>query len=167
MSSRFTTSADLTTQRLVLRPWTAAEVSAVVGGERRTRWADDFPTEGDRVIAGFIAENDGLALGEFGQRQLIERVTGLVVGAAGLFWPPSGGVVEFGYGVVPSRRGRGYATEAARALVAFALAAPGVESVVAKVELSNPASVRVLENAGLSRLDGDAKTATFGTGVQK
>ncbi|MFI0482780.1 GNAT family N-acetyltransferase [Actinomadura sp. 9N215] len=158
--------SDLTTGRLVLRPWTVAEVTAVLGGERRTHWADDFPSEGDRVIAGFIAESDGTALGEFGQRQLVEKATGLVVGAIGLFWPPAGGVVEFGYGVVASRRGRGYATEATRALVAFALTAPGVESVVAKVELSNPASVRVLENAGLSHLDGDARTATFGTAVR-
>ena len=155
-------SSDLVTGRLTLRPWTDSEVSAVLDGERRTGWADDFPTDGDRVIAGFVREDDA-ALGEFGQRLLVERETGLVVGSAGLFWPPSDGAVEFGYGVVPSRRGRGYATEAARALIAFALAAPGVERVVAKVEPANVASVRVLENAGLRRVDGDAETATYTT----
>ncbi|TMQ96181.1 GNAT family N-acetyltransferase [Actinomadura soli] len=166
------TLPDLITDRLALRMWTVAEVTAVLDGRRQAHWADDFPAEGDHVIAGFIAENGtapggyGAALGEYGQRQIIERTTGQVVGAIGLFWPPRDGVVEFGYGVVASRRGRGYATEAARAIVAFALAAPGVESVVATVELANPASVRVLENAGLSRLDGDARTATFGTTVR-
>jgi RimJ/RimL family protein N-acetyltransferase len=154
--------SDLITDRLVLRPWTMAEVSAVLADDRLPHWADDFPAEGDRVIAGFIAETPA-ALGEYGQRQIIEAATGLVVGATGLFWPPVDGAVEFGYGVVPSRRGRGYASEASRALVAFALAAPDVESVTATVELSNPASVRVLENTGLRRLHGDERTATYGT----
>ncbi|GAA4239642.1 hypothetical protein GCM10022254_60530 [Actinomadura meridiana] len=160
--SFISSSSDLSTDRLVLRPWTMAEVGAVLAGERRDHWADDFPAEGDRVIAGFIAETP-TALGEYGQRQIIESASGLVVGAIGLFWPPVDGAVEFGYGVVESRRGRGYANEAARALVAFALVAPGVEAVTATVELSNPASVRVLEKAGLRRLHGDARTATFGT----
>jgi ribosomal-protein-alanine N-acetyltransferase len=101
-------------------------------------------------------------LGEYGQRQIIERTTGEVVGSVGLMWPPAGGVVEFGYGVVVSRRGRGYATEVARAMVDFALAAPDVHTVHAGVELSNPASVRVLEKAGLRRLSGDETTARYG-----
>ncbi|NDU76694.1 GNAT family N-acetyltransferase [Actinomadura sp. DSM 109109] len=156
------TGADLTTGRLVLRPWSSGEVAAVLSGDRPAHWADDFPAEGDGVIAGFISENPS-ALGEHGQRQIIERSTGLVVGAVGLFWPPAGGAVEFGYGVVPSRRGRGYASEAARAIVAFALSSPGVDRVVATVEQSNPASARVLENAGL-RLTGEGEgIATYST----
>ncbi|MEU0954580.1 GNAT family protein [Streptomyces niveus] len=152
--------SDLTTDRLVLRSWPADEVAAVVAGESRLpHWAEDFPAEGDRVIAGFIAEHPG-TLGPYGQRQIIERATGLVVGAVGLF-PPADGTIEFGYGIVPSRRGRGYASEAARAIAAFALTAPGVHTVGAKVELSNPASARVLEKAGLTRVRADAEMAHF------
>ncbi|MEU2616278.1 GNAT family N-acetyltransferase, partial [Micromonospora sp. NPDC007271] len=52
---------------------------------------------------------------------------GLTVGAIGLkFWPSTDGAVEFGYGVAPSRRCRGYTTKAVRALVAFARTVPGV-----------------------------------------
>ncbi|WP_433465129.1 GNAT family N-acetyltransferase [Spirillospora sp. CA-128828] len=155
-------SSDLITDRLVLRPWSTGEVTAVLDGVRQDHWADDFPSDGDRVIAGVIAETPD-ALGEFGQRLIIERSTGLAVGAIGLFWPPGDGRVEFGYGVVASRRGRGYATEAALAIVAFALAAPGVDEVVATVELSNPASARVLENAGLRRVSTGADTAEYST----
>ncbi|MGI5205980.1 GNAT family N-acetyltransferase [Spirillospora sp. CA-108201] len=155
-------SADLTTDRLVLRPWTSGEIAAVRSGDRLAHWAGDFPAEGDRAIAGFVAENPS-ALGEHGQRLIIERSTGLVVGAVGLFWPPVDGAVEFGYGVVPSRRGRGYATEAARAIVAFALTAPGVDRAVATVEPSNPASVRVLENAGLRRVGTAEGLAAYST----
>ncbi|MGW2325208.1 GNAT family N-acetyltransferase [Streptomyces sp. NPDC001700] len=113
-------------------------------------WAGDFPAEGDQVIAGLFAEHPDW-LGPYGHRLIIERATGLVVGSIGLFWPPSDGAVEIGYGIVPSRRGRGYAPEATRALTAFALGAPGVHAVHATVELSNPASVRVLEKSGFRR----------------
>ncbi|MGW4630793.1 GNAT family N-acetyltransferase [Streptomyces rubiginosohelvolus] len=44
---------DLTTERLILRPWTSLEATAVLEGSRSTHWADDFPAEGDRVIAEF------------------------------------------------------------------------------------------------------------------
>ncbi|UVS78716.1 GNAT family N-acetyltransferase [Actinokineospora sp. UTMC 2448] len=138
---------DLFTDRLVLRAWTLDEAAAVVGGARSPDWAEDFPAEGDRVIAGLLADRPEW-LGEHGHRLIVERDGGLVIGSLGLFWPPADGVVEIGYGVVPSRRGRGYAAEATRALTEFALTAPGVHTVRADVEPSNPASVRVLEKAG-------------------
>ncbi|SHE73572.1 GNAT family N-acetyltransferase [Streptoalloteichus hindustanus] len=154
--------ADLVTSRLVLRTWPTAELSAVLSGVRLPHWASDFPAEGDQVIAGFASEHPE-ALGEYGQRQITERDSGLVVGSIGLFWPPSDGCLEIGYGVVASRRGRGYATEATRALVEFALTAPGVHTVCADVELANPASVRVLEKAGLRRRSTGETTASFRT----
>jgi RimJ/RimL family protein N-acetyltransferase len=153
-------TADPTTDRLVLRTWSAGELGAVSAGTRLPHWAEDFPAEGDRVIAGFIGDTPG-SLGVYGQRLITERAGGLVVGSIGLFWPPADGVLELGYGVVPSRRGRGYASEATRAMAAHGLSAPGVHTVCATVELSNPASVRVLEKAGLERWSEDGTTARF------
>lgn len=162
-SSSFSTSGtDVTTDRLVLRPWPADEITAVLGDRRLAHWAPDFPADEGRVIAGFIADAPD-ALGPYGQRQIVERASGLVIGAIGLFWPPNDGALEIGYGIVASRRGRGYASEATRALTAYALTSPDVHTVYADVELSNPASVRVLEKAGLRRWSGDAITARFGT----
>ncbi|MFG2289231.1 GNAT family N-acetyltransferase [Streptomyces sp. NPDC048595] len=159
-SSSSSAHVQLTTDRLVLRPWTTAEATAVLDDTRSTHWADDFPTEGDRVIAGLFGQNPAW-LGEHGHRLIIERDSGLLVGSIGLFWPPSEGILEIGYGIVASRRGRGYAPEATRALAAFALTAPGVHTVVANVELSNPASVRVLEKAGFHRWATEENTARF------
>ncbi|ROP42232.1 GNAT family N-acetyltransferase [Saccharothrix texasensis] len=155
---------DLTTGRLVLRSWAAVDVDAVVGGGRLPHWADDFPAEGDRVVAGLFGEHPEW-LDEYGHRVMVERDSGLVVGAIGLFWPPVDGVVEIGYGVVPSRRGRGYATEATRALTDFAFTAPGVRAVGAEVESSNPASVRVLEGAGFRLLEAVAGQGTARYGI--
>jgi [ribosomal protein S5]-alanine N-acetyltransferase len=154
---------ELITERLVLSPVTAEHVAAVVAGRREVGWAPDFPAEGDRVIAGMLDRNglpDG-ANAAFGQRLVVERATGLVVGGIGLFGPPEGGQVEFGYGIVESRRGRGYATEAARALVQAALGLPGVTGVTAGVDPANAASVRVLEKAGLSFRSSDGAEAQY------
>jgi RimJ/RimL family protein N-acetyltransferase len=76
-----------------------------------------------------------------------------LVGDAGFLAPPAGGEVELGYAVRPEHRGRGYATEAARALVEWALAQPGVDRVVAEFEHDNVASKRVLERVGMRPVD--------------
>ncbi|MCT2584061.1 GNAT family N-acetyltransferase [Actinophytocola gossypii] len=116
-------------------------------------------SDGDQVVAGLFAEHPAW-LGEFGHRQLVERATGLVVGSIGLFWPPTDGALELGYRVVLSRWGRGHATEATRALTAFALTAPGVSSVSATVEPADLASVRVLEKAGFRLAGTDVQQGT-------
>jgi ribosomal-protein-alanine N-acetyltransferase len=156
----------VTTERLLLRPITAEHVAAVTAGRRLTGWAPDFPSEGDREIAGMLARN-GLPADPctvFGQRLVVERDTGLVVGGIGFFGPPEDGRVEIGYGLVESRRGRGYATEAAAAMVRLALSLPAVTEVVAMVDPGNAASVRVLEKAGLSYCgrDDDGGEARYG-----
>ncbi|MET7300802.1 GNAT family N-acetyltransferase [Embleya sp. NPDC005575] len=151
---------DLITERLVLRPWTTNEATAVLDDIRSAHWADDFPAEGDRVIAGLFAQHPDW-LGAYGHRLIIERESGLLVGSIGLFWPPSEGVLEIGYGIVASRRGRGYASEATQALAGFALGAPDVHTVSANVELSNPPSVRVLEKAGFHRWTTEDNVARF------
>lgn len=152
--------SSLFTDRLILQSWTPGEAAAVLDGARPAHWADDFPADGDRVIADLFTEHPAW-LGEYGHRQIIERDSGLVVGSIGLFWPPSDGSVEIGYGIVPSRRGRGYAAEATRALTSFAFTASGVRAVYATVELSNPPSIRVLEKAGFQRSRVGTETAEY------
>lgn len=66
--------------------------------------------------------------------------------------PDASGTVEVGYGVNPSYEGRGYATEATRALVGWALTQPGVTRVTAECLESNVGSVRVLEKAGFAQI---------------
>ncbi|MDT0542508.1 MULTISPECIES: GNAT family N-acetyltransferase [Streptomyces] len=161
MSSTFSTSRDdLTTDRLVLQRWSIIEAAAVIDNTRSVYWADDFPADGDRVIANLFEQHPDW-LGAYGHRLIIERDSGLTVGSLGLFWPPSEGILEIGYGIVASRRSRGYATEATRALAEYALTAPDVHTVTASVELSNPASLRVLEKAGFHRWATEENLARF------
>ena len=68
--------------------------------------------------------------------------------------------VEFGYGLVPSARGDGLATEAVRAALVHA-ATHGARRATAETELDNAASRRVLEKAGLVEVGRDGDTIRF------
>jgi RimJ/RimL family protein N-acetyltransferase len=84
---------------------------------------------------------------------VVHRDSGPVIGSVGFKAPPDGqGVVEIAYGIVPGYRGRGYATEAARAGVEFAFA-DGRVRVVRAHTLSTPnASTQVLAKLGFERV---------------
>lgn len=74
--------------------------------------------------------------------------SGTVVGSCAFKGPPDAdGVVEIAYGVEPEHQGRGYAKEAATALVDFALAM-GARQVRAHTRPANDASAGVLRRCG-------------------
>jgi GNAT superfamily N-acetyltransferase len=141
-----------TTSRLVLLLFRWEEVIAIVERRRLGAWASDYPAEGDVVIAGILhraGPPDGTGPAEtWSHRQIRERESGLVVGGIGYFGPPRSGEVEIGYGIVPSHQGRGYATEAVRAMTSWAKTDATVTTVVAGTDPDNPASQRVLEKVG-------------------
>jgi len=80
---------------------------------------------------------------------VVEKSTGEIVGAAGFKGGPDAeGMVEIAYGIVPSREGRGYATEAARALIHFAANDARVRLIRAHTLPESNASTRVLRKCG-------------------
>lgn len=84
---------------------------------------------------------------------VVDRDTGAVVGSCGYKGPPDpAGAVEIAYGIDQVARGRGYATEAARTLVSFAFASPGVHLVRAHTRPANSASTSVLIRCGFERI---------------
>ena len=62
------------------------------------------------------------------------------------------GSVEIGYGITEENQGKGYATEAVEAVIAWALNQSGVRQVEAETERDNKKSQRVLEKCGFSPL---------------
>lgn len=66
------------------------------------------------------------------------------------------GTVEIGYGISDEYRGRGYATEAVKAVTSWALNCLEVSCVEAETEADNTASINVLQKCGFS------STGTFG-----
>ncbi len=63
--------------------------------------------------------------------------------------PNADGVVEFGYGIAPAYRGKGFATEAAQALIDQAFADAAVKIVIAHTLARSSPSARVLIKSGL------------------
>jgi RimJ/RimL family protein N-acetyltransferase len=85
-----------------------------------------------------------------------EKETGDMIGAAGLFHVEGKGPdVEVAYHFAQDRWGRGYATEAATACIAYGFDVAGLDRIVGLVAPANVASARVLQKCGL-RLVGRA-----------
>jgi RimJ/RimL family protein N-acetyltransferase len=85
--------------------------------------------------------------------KVVERATGAAVGGCAFKGPPDvAGMVELAYGIDHPHRGRGIATEVARALTEFAFADGRVRIVRGHTKPDNAASVRVLEKCGFRRV---------------
>jgi RimJ/RimL family protein N-acetyltransferase len=86
---------------------------------------------------------------------VVQRDHRSVIGTAGFKGPPDpSGVVEIAYGIVPSFENRGYATEAAGALVDFAMTTKGVRLIRAHTLPEENASTHVLRRCGFEYVGG-------------
>jgi ribosomal-protein-alanine N-acetyltransferase len=84
---------------------------------------------------------------------VVQRGSGSVVGMCAYKGPPGpDGAVEIAYGINPEYQGRGYATEVARALVAFAFGSGQVRLVCAHTRPEENASTHVLTKCGFERI---------------
>jgi RimJ/RimL family protein N-acetyltransferase len=84
---------------------------------------------------------------------VVHRERGSVIGSAGYKGPPDDeGMVEIAYGIVPAFQGRGYATEAAHALMEFAFDSGRVRLVRAHTAPTPNASTRVLAKCGFTHI---------------
>jgi RimJ/RimL family protein N-acetyltransferase len=152
----------IVTRRLLMVQLGVEEAVALVdgrGGGGRT-WAPGYPDDGALVAAGLVmtAAKHGRELGPYGTYQIIRRGDGAVIGAAGFQGPPDEtGAVRVGYGLAESARGRGYATEALRALLGWARGQDGLTCVLADTTRSNRPSQGVMERAGMHRIGEDGE----------
>ena len=92
--------------------------------------------------------------GDWLSAAVVERESGVTVGDVGLYWTSERDkTAEIGFIFDPGHQGKGYATEAARALLDWAFGTAGLHRVIGRTEARNTASSRVLEKLGL-RLEG-------------
>jgi RimJ/RimL family protein N-acetyltransferase len=150
----------LATERLTLLPFTADAIDALLAGDPARLEAltgcvfprplrppplleDVLPMVRDRLRA------DPASLGWW-TWLAVERETRRVTGALGFGGPPDGeGAVMIGYATYPGSAHSGYATEATRALVEWALAQQAVRRVCASIPPENVAARRVAEKVGM------------------
>jgi [ribosomal protein S5]-alanine N-acetyltransferase len=142
------------TLRLDLAPVDADDARAVLSGERLVGWASDYPTEGDFVVARMVVGNPGSLHNPYVPYKIRLRAPGLVIGGCGFLGPPDpAGSVEIGYGLAPSHRGQGLATEAVNGLIESAWKDPRVNLVIALTDKDNEPSQGVLRRAGFVQVD--------------
>jgi RimJ/RimL family protein N-acetyltransferase len=139
------------TERLRLRPTTLADVPAlhaIYAHPEVERWigpelAQDLP--------GAIGQQLELqAARGFSMFAIEDRATGALLGDCGL--QPlelEGPEIEIGWDLAPSAWGRGYATEAARAVLERAFTTWALDRVIAVIKRDNIASQRVATRIGL------------------
>jgi len=143
------------TERLLLRrsrPEDAATISAYRSDPNVNRQQGWDRTDLEGVLAD-IVEMSGRSPGEPGgwvQFTVEERKDGRIVGDVGLSVADGEpGVIKVGYTIDPAFQGLGYATEAIRALVAYAFETLGAELVRAHASAENAPSIRVAEKVGM------------------
>jgi ribosomal-protein-alanine N-acetyltransferase len=153
----------LSTERLVLRPVTGDDHPALLA-----HWTQPdvrrFLFDGAPLSSAEVAETIEESIGDFAAHGygiwLIELGSGPGTGSGP---SPGAGLVgtaglrpleEFGleifYSLAPAAWGHGYATEAARAVVEFALGSLGLPEVLAEVDEGNAASVAVVKRLGMT-----------------
>jgi RimJ/RimL family protein N-acetyltransferase len=111
-------------------------------------WAEDFPARGDIAAMRMSRFSPGPNEPWFGSYLIL--VDNVVSGTIGFKGGPVANQVEIGYGVVPSRQGRGVATSAISQLLALI---SGLSlDVRAETDSSNAASQSVLSHAGFQQV---------------
>lgn len=118
------------------------------GGRASSGWADDFPARGDIAAMHMSKFSPDPNEPWFGSYLIL--VDNVVSGTIGFKGGPVANQVEIGYGVVPSRQGRGVATSAISQLLAR-IAGLSLE-VRAETDSSNAASQSVLSHAGFQQI---------------
>ena len=107
----------------------------------------------ERAWAGMAAWLGQWQLRGTGQWALDERATGAFVGRAGSHWPEQADWpgIEIGWTLHPDHWGNGYATEAARAAVAFGFEQAGLKEILSFTSVGNLRSQRVMQRIGMVR----------------
>ena len=119
-------ASDEWTSLLLSRPLNPAEVTEMV--RRRTE-------PGDGRFVGLAVERDGVVIGD---SMLHLQGTGLSEG-------------EIGWTILPGHAGRGYATEAARAVLGLGFEHYGLRRIVANLDARNDRSAALCERLGMRR----------------
>ncbi|GLW30100.1 GNAT family N-acetyltransferase [Actinoplanes regularis] len=144
------------TERLLLRPLTTADAAALLAYRSRPdvcRYVPFHPMTPEVIAERLRTHWATTALTDEGQHLTLgieEAGTGRLVGDVILFWHSRlhrGG--EIGYMINPEFSGRGYATEAAQAMLKLGFEDLGLHRIIGRIDERNEPSARVLRRLGM------------------
>ena len=148
----------LTTDRTILLPIDMEMMNAISNGTQKQLseyyYNDEWPDNDFKEALPEFEEllkkngNDG-----FNIWLIIEKENNLIIGSAGYIGKPDEkGNIEIGFGIVPSRRGKGFCNEAVNALIKWGLSRDEVNGIIARCDKSNIASRKTIEKLGFEYL---------------
>ena len=151
---------QLETQRLLLRRFTEQDIPAMFKNwashpavTRCLTWVSHRSEKETRaVVEGWLQQYKHK---DFYEWAIVEKATGQLIGSIGLVGGGSRKCWEAGYCLGEQWWNLGYATEALRAVLDFAVKKVGYRRVMAKHAVENPASGRVMQKAGMSMRIGE------------
>lgn len=155
------------TDRLILRRLTVDDAEFVLALLTDPAWLRFIGDKGVRTLedARAYIGNGPMAMYErlgFGLYVTERRTDGVPMGMCGLIKRDGLDDVDIGFAFLPAYRGRGYAFEAAAAVMEYGRNIVGLTRIVAITSPDNESSARLLEKLGLRfdrmiRLSADAK----------
>lgn len=160
----------LVAERVTLRRFGPADVTRLVSYRsdlavaRYQSWDAPYPlSSGERLIAALRGEHPDTP-GQWFQFAMALRATDELIGDCASFTDAEDPrLAEIGFTLDPRFQRRGYATEAARALLGYLFAARSKHRVMARCDPRNVASAAVLERLGMRR-EGHLRESSWAKG---
>jgi ribosomal-protein-alanine N-acetyltransferase len=152
---------EIVTPRLRLYAPTLLEVQALIRGEREALEARLQAAIPPEWPGPQLAEALPIITKEMGQEPgdarwvwvVVEPVSAQLIGDLGYHGPlHDEATVEIGYTLLPHTHGLGYATEATSALIDWTFAHTKVAEIIAQIDPTNAASLRVAAKLGMQPL---------------
>jgi ribosomal-protein-alanine N-acetyltransferase len=144
----------LQTERLVLRPYAVSDIPALIPliGAREiaaTTLRIPHPYTESFAQEFIVTAEEGLSKGTELRAAIVLRESGALCGGIGLRMESDHRRAELGYWIGVPFWGKGYATEAARALVQYGFETLGIHRIYASYLTHNTASAVVLKKIGM------------------
>lgn len=146
------------TERLALRPFTRGDVDAVFAYRRRedvARYLFDVPLSREECALAVQQRIGQIALEQEGDKIILAvelAQGGALIGEVSLIWRSiDARQAEVGWIFDPDHHGRGYATEAANAMLDLAFGPGDMHRVAARCDVRNEASWRLMQRIGMRR----------------
>lgn len=146
----------ITTDRLLLRRFRPGDAETLAAYRSKPAvalyqsWRAPYSVERARYAIETMAAADPEQPGWF-QYAVELAAAGTHIGDVGVNLNDNLRQAEIGYTIAPEQQGRGYATEAVRALLDHLFRMRGLHKVSAECDARNVASARVLERLGFTR----------------
>jgi ribosomal-protein-alanine N-acetyltransferase len=147
------------TPRLIVRTWELSDIEALCDLSRQegisefsiSGYADFSEEQAEQWIRYEMERFGKYRLGKFA---VISKKLGVPLGISGIFQmpPPQDTEIELNYRYPIHRRGQGFATEAAQAILNYGFDVLGLKRINANADLRNKRSHAVLERLGMMRI---------------